>query len=454
MSISLFCCFNLCLLIYCIIVDTVLTQTPTKETSHVDRTDHTGRQARCTKTHILWDAAVKGLGLRITPNGAKSYILNYRINGRQRRITLARASEISLKVARQRAGEQLVRIRAGEHDPLVDRQAARHAPTVGDGLDRFFDEYVPARQQIGRFSQRTEKEYRRQARRHLQVLADHRIADVTRDDVEHILAGLPRVTRNRVLQFVTRLFNLFEQWGWRPQRTSPCFGIELAREEPRDRVLSPDELAAFARALADHEKQHPASVAAIRVAALTGLRIGEVLAIQWQHIDFSTGRLTLPDTKTGRRGHDLADAVLAVLAGLPRFGPWVFTTRGEVAIAYKTVRRHFAAMAKAAGLHDVRLHDLRRTVMTRAAASGIGTHVLRDLLGHKSAVVADRYIRALGDPVRTARQAISAEMAAMMSFAEEAKPSPPPQRTRTRVPIAANDDLDEIVRLADEMDGD
>ena len=334
----------------------------------------------------------------------------------------------------------------------MDRQAARHAPTVGDGLVRFFGEYVPARQQMGRFSQRTEKEYRRQARRHLEVLADHRIVDVTRDDIEHILAGLPRVTRNRVLQFVTRLFNLFEQWGWRPQRTSPCFGIELAREEPRDRVLSPDELAKLAKALNQHEQQHPASVAAIRVAGFSGLRIGEVLAIRWEDIDFSTGRLTLPDTKTGRRTHDLADAVLAVLTGLPHFGPWVFTTRGEVAIAYKTVRRHFAEMAKAAGLHDVRLHDLRRTVMTRAAASGIGTHVLRDLLGHKSAAVADRYIRALGGPVRTARQEIGAEMAAMMSFAEEVKPSPPPQRKRTRVFIAAHDNLDDIERVADELD--
>ena len=398
-------------------------------------------------TRILWDATVKGLGLRITPRGVKAYILNYRSGGRQRRVTLARASEISLKVARTMAGEQLVRIRAGDHDPLEYRQAAQEAPTVADGLRRFFEEYVPARQQMGRFSQRTEKEYRRQARRHLEVLADHRIADVTRDDVEHILAGLPRVTRNRVLQFVTRLFNLFEQWGWRSQRTSPCFGIELAREEPRDRVLSPDELAAFARALADHEKQHPASVAAIRVAALTGLRIGEVLAIQWQHIDFSTGRLTLPDTKTGRRGHDLADAVLAVLAGLPRFGPWVFTTRGEVAIAYKTVRRHFAAMAKAADLHDVRLHDLRRTVMTRAAASGIGTHVLRDLLGHKTTAIADRYIRSLGDPVRAARQQMGTEMAAMMDLAEETRPSPAPKRKRTRAPIVAGDALEAIERV-------
>ena len=53
--------------------------------------------------------------------------------------------------------------------------------------------------------------------------------------------------------------------------------------------------------------------------------------------------------------------------------------------------------------------------MTRAAASGIGSHVLlRDLLGHKTTTMADRYIRAVGDPVREAREQVGAEMAAMM----------------------------------------
>ena len=83
----------------------------------------------------------EGLGLRITPKGVKSYILNYRINGRERRATLARTSEISLKIARERAGEQLVRIRAGETDPLERKREAKEAPTVGDGLRRFFDEF-------------------------------------------------------------------------------------------------------------------------------------------------------------------------------------------------------------------------------------------------------------------------------------------------------------------------
>ena len=74
------------------------------------------------KTTIVWDHEVKGLGVRVTAAGVKSFILNYRVAGRERRATLARCSEISLRAARDRAGVELATIRAGEGDPL-DRDA-------------------------------------------------------------------------------------------------------------------------------------------------------------------------------------------------------------------------------------------------------------------------------------------------------------------------------------------
>ena len=61
------------------------------------------------------------------------------------------------------------------------------------------------------------------------------------------------------------------------------------------------------------------------------------------------------------------------------------------------------------------MHDLRRTVMTNAAAAGVGTHVLRDLLGHKTTAMADRYVRSVGSPVADAREAIGAAMDAAMA---------------------------------------
>ena len=367
------------------------------------------------KTKIIWDTEVRGLGLRVASGGTKAYILNYRVTGKERRATLARASEISLSDARKRAGQELAAIRAGEPDPLRRREHAARAKTVDEGLDRYFEDHVAERVRLGRMAPRTIREYRRWADRTLRpAIGKLRIEEVTSADIEAAVAKRARVQRNRIIVFASTVFTIFEKWGLRPQHSNPARGIEKAREEPRDRVFSPSELAALAEALTAIEERHPSSAAAIRFAALTGLRIGEVLAIRWADVEFETGRLTMPTTKTGRRQHDLPTPALALLGALPHIGEWVFTSRGHKPLSYSWCQTVFAEVAEAAGLKDARLHDLRRTVMTRAAMAGVGTHVLRDFLGHRTTVMADRYIRSVGNPVREAREAVGSEIAAMM----------------------------------------
>ena len=364
-------------------------------------------------TGIIWDGAVKGFGLRVTPAGVKAYVLDYRIDGRKRRATIGRASAMSLKAARDRAVAMLADIRTGA-DPLRARQKRRDAPTVNEGLDRFFNEYVPRRMADGRMTKSTCVTYGQQAASTIRpALGKLKIADVTRADIEKAIRSRGRVSQNRILALLSRLFNLFEAWELRPQHTNPCRGIEKAREEPRDRVLSPSELAALARALNELEGEHPAPVAAIRLASVTGLRIGEVLAIQWEHVDFETGRLIMPTTKTGRRSHDLPAVALQILAGQPRINEWCFTT-GRNGMGYRLAHTVFAKATKVAELEDVRLHDLRRSFLTNAAAAGFSSHILRDLLGHKTAAMADRYVRNMGNPVREARQQVGEAIAAMM----------------------------------------
>ena len=367
------------------------------------------------RPRLLWDVQVRGFGVRVTPGGVKSYILNYRADGRERRLTIGRCAELSLRDARERAARELVTIRAGEVDPLERRREEREAPTVREGLARLFDEWAPARQRIGRLTVGTLNEYRKHARRYVgPALGALKVGRVTRRHVERMVDGLPRTQHNRVLAFTSRLFRLFESWGWRAQNTNPARGIERARETPRDRTLAPTELHALSTALDSLADRHPASVAAIRFAAVTGLRIGEVLAIRRVDVDIEQARLTVPEGKTGRRQHDLPVPALDILGGVPRINDeWVFST-GRSHVTYRHVRTVFAEAVRVAALVDVRLHDLRRGVMTRAAAAGVGTHVLRDLLGHRTAAMADRYVRAVGSPVRDAREAIGVEIAAAM----------------------------------------
>ena len=379
-------------------------------------TEKTIRDARGDgKARTIWDGQVTGLGLQITQGGKKNLALRYKVAGRKHQAILCRAGELPLREIRRLAGEMLVRIRAGELHPLERARRASAAPTVADGLDRFFDEYVQGRIAIGRMSPRTVRDYQQQAGQCVRpALGRYKVAEVVRGNVEAMVEPLTPVRRNRIAAFTSRLFSVFEEWEWRPQNSNPCRGIERAREEPRDRTLSADELQALSVALRGAHTRYPGPVAAIRFAALTGLRIGEVLAIRWEHVEAETGRLLLPSTKTGRRWHDLPVPALELLGQLPRINEWAFTSGRPAPLTYRTVQQHFARVCEAAGLEDVRLHDLRRTVMTAAAAAGIGVYVLRDLLGHKTTAMADRYVRAVGDPVREAREQVGGAIAAMM----------------------------------------
>jgi len=78
------------------------------------------------------------------------------------------------------------------------------------------------------------------------------VESVTRPDVERAVAEPPPIERNRVLALISRLFSLCEGWKWRPQNSNPCRGIERAHEEPRDRILSTDEIAALLSALMEN----------------------------------------------------------------------------------------------------------------------------------------------------------------------------------------------------------
>ena len=368
------------------------------------------------KNQILWDARLKGLGCRITPAGTQAFVLRYTdARGRQRLATLARVAEITLKGARELAAREMVKVRMGEPDLLYRRRERRNSRTVAEGITLFFDEYCPKRVAIGRLSPRTVREYRKQANRYLTpALGQFDINEVKRTHVERMADPLRPVMRNRVLALTSRIFRYFEDEGWRRQYDNPCRGVERSREEPRDRTLDPTEIAALGKALAESEIDLPVR-AAIHFAMLTGLRISEITSMRRKYINHEAGTVLLPATKTGRRIHPLSTAALSVLAELPARGDHVFCTDALRPITYWAVRQKFLEVVEDAGLHDVRLHDLRRTFMTRAAESGVAAHTLRDLLGHKTATMADRYIRRANVPVMHATEAVSGALAAMMN---------------------------------------
>ena len=359
----------------------------------------------------LWDSGIKGFGVRVTPAATKSYLLMYRAGGRQRRWTFGRVGEITLAEARNIARKEMALIRQGTGDPARKRQEVAVAPTVGEGLKRYFDVYAPARVKAGRLTERTLIDYRGQARRTVApALGNIKIADVTRADVETAVARITGpVQRNRTQAMISMLFNLFETWEYRPQHTNPARGIEKVREEPRDRTLSPSETGSLGVALAAGGR--PLEASTLRFLMLTGWRTGEALGLLWEHVNLETGEIVLPSTKTGRDVRRVAGLALQVVADMPRIhgDDRVFPVRRD------TLRRHFKLACKAAEIADCTVHDLRRTFATNAAEAGLSVLVLRDLLGHKTLAMANRYARRSGPALYDAQDAGAERMAALLA---------------------------------------
>ncbi len=335
-------------------------------------------------------------------------------------MTLARASEITLENARRMAGELLVQVRQGA-DPIEDRRSLRELPTMREAMDRYLGEHLERRLANGRLAERTLKEYRRQAARHvLPNIGSKRVMDVSLADIEKVLDPLPPVMGNRVCALLSAFFNQVEHWEYRSQHTNPARGIEKAREEERDRNSPASEISALGRGLEENTDLNSSAVLAIRLAAITGLRIGEIRNIRWDEIDLEQGIVILPTSKTGRRVHTLPSPALALLKAAPRIGAYVIAgRRSDKPMDYSAIRRHWAAACSAAGIQGVRLHDLRRTIMTEAAALGVGTHLLRDMLGHKTTAMADRYARRAGAPLVELRERLGSSTALQLNKCKE-----------------------------------
>ena len=120
-----------------------------------------------------------------------------------------------------------------------------------------------------------------------------------------------------MLAVLSKMFNLAERWGLRPDGSNPCRHVEKFAEKKRERMLSPAELARLGDALAAYDGS-PYAVAAVKLLVFTGARLGEVLGLQWEWIDFERGEARLPDSKTGAKTLHLPPPALAVLAELPR----------------------------------------------------------------------------------------------------------------------------------------
>ena len=363
----------------------------------------------------LWDTDLIGFGVKVTPQGRRVYLIQYRIGGRRgvtRRYTIGRHGEVTADQARKLAKKLLGQVASGS-DPRAGLDQANRDLRLTELWETFWTQHISVKRK-----QTTANEYARQWHKvikpRLGKLAVNAIKPQDISRLHHALRKTP-YQANRILALLSRLFSWAEEQGFRDAHTNPCRFVEKFGERKRERFLSIEELARLAAVLAEREKDEVYVVAAIRLLIFTGCRLNEIMSLKWEHVDFERGQLCLPESKTGQKVVFLNAPARDVLDKLPRLegNPHVICGRKEGAHLVN-LQKPWRSIREAAGLEGVRLHDLRHSFASFAAAGGQSLPMIGKLLGHSQLQTTARYAHLADDPVRAANEAIGQHIAAAM----------------------------------------
>lgn len=372
------------------------------------------------KQYVLWDDDLPRFGLRVRESGSRVFIAQYRHHGRTRVVTLGSFGPVTPDQARREALRVLGEVERGS-DPALRRDRRREEISVRELGERWLAEHVRPKSKA---STAAETE-RLLAKVIYPALGRRRCGDTTRADVSRFHASLAEtpITANRSLSLLHALFAFGERIGARAEGTNPARGVERYPEESRRRFLSDAELARLGAVMLEAEAtgtEAPETVAAIRLLLFTGCRKGEILGARWRDLDEERGLLRLPDTKTGAREVPLNPAARAVFDALPRASEWIIPGR-EHGAPLVNLGKPWRRIRAAAGIEDVRLHDLRHSHASAGVAANVSLQVIGGLLGHRQPRTTARYAHLSDDPLRKASDAIGARLSAAL----DAKPDAP-----------------------------
>jgi integrase len=251
-----------------------------------------------------------------------------------------------------------------------------------------------------------------------------RVSDVTRKDIaafHHSLRTVP-YEANRCLEVVSKMFNLAELWGFRPDGSNPRRHLTKFQETQRERYLTKEEsqrLGAVLTEIKSNAKKNPVAAYCIETLLYTGCRLGEIQKLKWEYVDRDNLCLRLPDSKTGARIVYVGQNVIDILKEVethphrPLNNPYVFW--GAVEGTYiKDPQKPWRDYRKKAGLGDMRIHDLRHSFASYAVSQGMSLAMIGKLLGHTQVQTTARYAHLMADPVREAAGKVAQGIAEAM----------------------------------------
>lgn len=354
-----------------------------------------------------WDTELPGFGLRAFAGGSKSWFVQFRQRGKQKRVTLGRPPAMRAEEARALARAQLARI-ALDGLPVASKAKpeGKGGMLFRDYAQRFWDDYSR------HWKPSTRRGNRKAIFRELVALfGDKRVDAICKADILRWRdSWSSRSGRfNRTIPVMSVMMQYAEQLALRPRGLNPCKGTPRYKRKPVGRFLSAREFARLGLSLRAFEDSDPIAVQAIRMLIYTGARHGEITGLRWEWVQ--PPRLMLPDSKTGAKIVYLNRPAQAVLDAI--------RTKAEVGLVFPSAREGkpinlsepWSRIRRYAALPDVRLHDLRHSFASIAIADGISLVVIGKLLGHALAETTERYAHLADEAIADAARRVSGSLA-------------------------------------------
>lgn len=346
------------------------------------------------------DTQTRGLKLVARPTGKKIFLLYRKVNGRPERFTIGHFPEVTVEQARSKVAEMNAQMAKGLH-PKTVKAERKQEMTLGDCFERFLTEHA-------KLHKKSWREDDSRFNRELAMWRKRTLSSIHRSDIQalHSEIGTTRsiYAANHLLALLKTLFNKAIEWGW--EHPNPTKGVRKFKEKSRERFLQADELPRFFKALSEEENTTARDF--ILMCLLTGARRANVSSMRWQDVHLTRATWVIPETKNGdSHTVPLVPEAVKVLRERQTFKApdalYVFPGSGQAGHLHDP-RKAWLRVLQRAGLTDLRLHDLRRSLGSWQAATGASLSIIGKTLAHKHTATTAIYARLNIDPVRAAME--------------------------------------------------
>jgi len=396
-------------------------------------------------------SSVRGLLIRVLPTGKKVFLYRERRNGRDTKVRIGLFGDgsgdtVTLAQAREQAAHLAVAEGANGHTDVTPTKAVAPEESTISFAD-LVSEFSRRHVETEALRSSTRKNYRKALEESLLAFGPRPLNSIRFADVEefHRQNSHRQSAANNYIRVLHLMFEKAVQWEMF-ERRNPAHGIKLFKENKRKRYLTAEERHALDSVLHEAlQRYSPRSgrkgpwarwshVYAIRLLLLTGMRLSEVLSLRWSWISAERLEVILPDSKTGQSVRPISPAVLDLLTELKpykRVGvPLVVYGQNAQQIDPASLRAAWSRLRTAAGLDDVRLHDLRHSAASDAISSGCTLQEVGAILGHKTPGTTARYAHLSSRAAKAAAKRMTDSIA--KSSAGDKEPLRPVRRRKKK----------------------